>query len=109
MVGGEAVLEANLEVAGFASAGVGKGQNLLAAPDGASRFLVLGRVTGTRVLVGLEQGLVVVVLAGGFDGGGAGLANEDSSAVVVGFGAVVGLVRSMLQAKDLATTIAVEG
>lgn len=67
MVSREAVLEANLKLAGFAGGGVGKGQNLLAALDGASRFLLLGRVAATGVLVDVEQGLVV--LAGGFDGG----------------------------------------
>ena len=68
MVSRKTVLETNLKLAGFACAGVGKGQDLLAAPDGTGGFLLVCRVTTTGVPMLLQQALLVAV-ACGFDGG----------------------------------------
>lgn len=100
MVSLEPVLEADLKVASFASAAVRKGQNLLASLNWARGLLLLGGVAGAGPHVPLQQNLLVV-MGSGFDGGGTGLANEDLSAVVVGFGTFVGLVRTVLQTKHL--------
>lgn len=102
MVGGESVLKANLEVAGFADAGIGKRQRLLTTPNGTRRFLLPVGIAASRLCVLLKQHLLAfAVAAGGLYGGRADLADDDLSAAVVGFGALVGLVRAVLKTKHL--------
>lgn len=97
------MLEAHLNVASFTCAGVGKRQNLPATLDGTNWFLLLGRVTITRLEVLLQDCLLVLShMAGGLDGHGTCFANNNLSAVVVGFQARVGLVGSVFQTKHLA-------
>lgn len=103
------MLEAHLNVASFTCAGVGKRQNLPATLDGTNWFLLLGRVTITRLEVLLQDCLLVLShMAGGLDGHGTCFANNNLSAVVVGFQARVGLVGSVFQTKDLLATVAGE-
>ena len=111
MVGREPVLEADLDPAGFAGAGVRKRESLLAPANRAGGFLLVFGVAipGLGVLLQKQFMVLFVVAAGGFYGGGADFANHNLSAVVVRIGALVGLVRPMLNAENLTATVALEG
>ena len=111
MVGREPVLEANLDLAGLAGAGIRKRENLLAPANRAGWFLLLSGVAISGLGVLLQQQFLVLfaVAAGGFYGCRADFANHHLSAVVVRFRALVGLVGPMLNAENLMTTVAVEG
>lgn len=96
------MLEADLEMASLANTGIGKRQSLLATLDRAGRFLLFLGIAVSRLCVPCKQHLLLVsTTAGGLNGGRAGLADDDLSAVVIGFGALVGLVRAVLQTKNL--------
>jgi hypothetical protein len=93
------VLEAHLEAARLAVAGVGEGERLLAPPRGAPGLVLLGRVAAPRARVRVEDGSVVLPRRP-LDGDAAGLADEDGAALVA--------VRPVHRAEHHAAAVAFE-
>lgn len=87
------MFEANLNPASLASASVGEGQNLLASLYRAGRFLLLLRVTIRRLFMFLQYSFnfFAAFTAGCFNGHGTKFANQNLSAVIVGFWAFMRL------------------
>lgn len=110
MISGEAMLEADLELATLAGAGVGERQHLPAPPDRAGGLPLLLRIAVAGLLVPLQRRLLFLPAApGGLDRRGADFADHNLPALMVRVRALVGPVRSVLQTENLVAGVAVEG
>lgn len=106
MVGRKTVLETHGQLARFTGAGIRKRQNLLAPFNGTNRFLLLLRITISRLVVSLQDWLVVV--SGGLDRHGTCFADDNLPAVMVGIRATMRLVRSVFETEEEVTAVACE-
>jgi len=113
VVRGEPVLEAHLDAASLALAGVAERERLLASPHGALRLALPRRVAAAarpRVRV---QDLPVALRPRHrrrpLDGVAAVRAHHDGAALVGGLGAAVVPVRAVRRAEEAAAAVALEG
>lgn len=87
------MLQTDLNLTSFATRRVRERQNLLAPTHGAPRLFLLLRIAVSRLLVPLQNLLLVLtVVSGGLDCSGANLANRDLPAVDVGLWTLVRFV-----------------
>lgn len=101
MVGGEAVPQADADVAGPARGGVREGERLPAPRHGAPRLPLPRRVARAGSHVPLQNGHVILSAPLPLHGRGANLAHDHRAAPVLRSGATVRFVGSMLQTKFL--------